>query len=141
MKWPLHLLLSISAPWMFVSCSCAIYGGNTYRNNDSSQRIDTGTIGEYASQERFRKTSDTEYQRGGVYLIYNENHGDFRIQGSYCGFPLDAPRAEIENELSRAEKEAISWFGMRGVRLEVVPTCEIINRNTEGEQGAVLNRD
>lgn len=150
-SWPdieerIHLqrFLALCAALLTGSCSCAIYGGETYHSSDPSQRIAPSLMEKFANEAQFRRTSETDYKRGRVYLDFNESDGDFRIQGSYCGLPWEMAAtspAEVSSQVSRAEGEAVQWFRKQGIRLQIVPTDEIIKRSQIGEPNVGIDAE
>jgi len=129
----LVLFIALSA----ASCSCAIYGGETFQSSNPSQRIESKIINEFTKTAKYRKTSATEFNRGNVYLKYNDDYGDFRVQGSFCSFPWElasSSPSKVEDEIANAQSEAKRWFHSQGITLKIVPSEGVIQRNQEANK-------
>ncbi len=103
-------------------CSCGIYGGETYVSSEASQEVSPRLLAEFAQDAKFRKTSESTFRRGSVYMTQNPNLQDIRIGGSYCSMPnelLFSSPEEVKNEISTAQTEALNWFKSRGIRLRL----------------------
>jgi hypothetical protein len=137
---PIRLFFALFMTLMLASCSCGIYG-HVYRS--AAKRIDAETICRFAKEANYRRTSNTEFKRGSVYLHHNDQFGDFTIHGSFCPLPWELIATspdKVSSEVEGAETEAKEWFRGRGINLAVVPSEVLIDRNSQGEQDTAPNR-
>lgn len=136
---PIQLVLALFMILMLAGCSCGIWG-HTYRC--AAQRIDAKTIYRFAKEADYRRTSNTDFKRGNVYLHHNDQFGDFIIYGSFCSLPWELIATspdKVRSEIEGAETEAKEWFGGRGIDLAVVPSEVLIERDRLGEQDVPPN--
>ena len=117
----LHLPLVVGS-FIQSGCSCGIYGGEEYVSSEASRGVSPQLLAEFAQDAKFRKTSESTFRRGSVYMTQNQDFQDIRIGGSYCSMPnelLFSSPEEVENEVLTAQTEAFNWFKSRGIRLRL----------------------
>jgi hypothetical protein len=122
MKTVLLSLYLVIGLFIQTGCSCGIYGGETYVSSEASREVSPRLLAEFAQDAEFRKTSESTFRRGSVYMTQNPNFQDIRIGGSYCSMPnelLFSSPEEVKSEVSKAQTEALNWFNSRGVRLQL----------------------
>ncbi len=105
-----------------VGCSCGIYGGETFIGSEASREVSLKLLAEFAQEAKFRKTSQSEFRKGSVYMRYDPEFHGVRIVGSYCGMPnelLFSSPEQMASEVLQAQNEAKAWFKSRGITLRV----------------------
>ena len=127
MKILFQRLTLVIAFLLQVGCSCGIYGGETFIGSDTSREVSPKLLAEFAQDAKFRKTSESEFRKGSVYMTYDQRFHGVRIVGSYCSMPnelLFSSPAQMASEVLQAQNEAKAWFKSRRFELRVADTSD-----------------